>query len=286
VGRLIRQCWASRADGCSEKISREHVVSKSILKRIGHFNLQVEHEGVVTFQKEIGINSATVKFLCKNHNSALSPYDKEGLKFIKTIDGFSQSDNIIEGEFTDRFGIRRLVVDGYNLERWAAKTFLNSAAFIQAVDTNEPAWTGGSSNSVFDAIFDCKPIEKPFGLYQVRGINFRAKADFKSRDLCFKVIPSSVNFYDTKKGHWIGKRRVPGLFYFSIYGIDFLFNMNLRSFRMEKEPDMIGPFLKLLDENNLNYYYRPKAIGISRNNEPMIKTDIEDVPPRVIEINW
>lgn len=69
------KCYLASTSNCSKQISREHYVSKSILKefpglKVGGLLWQRDGEST-----KIGIESLTVKCLCTRHNSALSTID-------------------------------------------------------------------------------------------------------------------------------------------------------------------------------------------------------------------
>jgi len=63
---------------CTEKISREHFISKNILEKLTKDTLRFENAGHFFGGKscvEIGIDGFASKVLCDNHNSILSPLD-------------------------------------------------------------------------------------------------------------------------------------------------------------------------------------------------------------------
>src|SRR5215469_6528483 len=72
---MLPKCWAAELGSCSEKISREHLVSRALFAAP-----KVRVQGLPWCKgepKEIGIESATGKILCKTHNSELSAIDQE-----------------------------------------------------------------------------------------------------------------------------------------------------------------------------------------------------------------
>jgi hypothetical protein len=76
-------CWASPLGHCSDKISREHWVSRAFftapsvsIKGMAWCKLE---------EKTIGIDSAVAKVLCQHHNSVLSPLDTEAGKFTQVL---------------------------------------------------------------------------------------------------------------------------------------------------------------------------------------------------------
>lgn len=285
MAKLIKECWARRTKECDGKVSREHVVSKAVLDLIGHFDLEVKHGGDVAYKKRIGVNSATIKFICRKHNADLSPYDKEALKLLKAIRGFAENKGLVQDEYKAKDGVRTVKIDGTKIELWAAKTLLNLSAYLTAVDTSSPTWGHGSSSGVFDCTFLGKPLERPYGLYAIHGNTLQRSADFKSRELCFKVIPYVYNFYSNEKGHWTGPFRVPTLFHFSAFGIEFVFFINMHSFTMSNSPDFLKGFLDQVAKGK-THVYRPEAIGFQGINEIRGEGNGNRSPPRVIEFGW
>jgi len=77
------ECWASCLGGCSDKISREHLVSQALFLedkvRVQGFSWCKDVE------KEIGISGLTSKILCSQHNNDLSPVDEAGAKAFATL---------------------------------------------------------------------------------------------------------------------------------------------------------------------------------------------------------
>ncbi len=82
------KCYASFVGNCSEKISREHVISKSLLlSNVGVSGFDwCKGEEVI-----IGSNSFTQKILCTTHNTLLSPFDNEMQKLFDTLDKFNRT---------------------------------------------------------------------------------------------------------------------------------------------------------------------------------------------------
>ena len=72
----MKNCWAAVLGNCSEAISKEHLVSKSLFK-----DTVLGVQGLPWCEdkpKKIGIASLTSKVLCVKHNNALSEVDAAG----------------------------------------------------------------------------------------------------------------------------------------------------------------------------------------------------------------
>lgn len=117
------ECWAETLGDCSAKLSREHIVSRSLF--IGD---TVRVEGLSwcrTGPKEVGLASLTAKILCERHNSELSAVDAAGAKAFDTL---RQVDVVTEKR--RRLGlwkwrVREYRIDGPLLERWLLKALIN-----------------------------------------------------------------------------------------------------------------------------------------------------------------
>src|SRR5229473_1352979 len=100
------KCWASCLGGCSNKISREHTITKAMF-----LDKEIEVSGMpwcADQPKKVGLANLTAKVLCLVHNSALSPVDQEAVSFAEAM----------------RESFRLLAVR-YRLKqkRWTLKTF-------------------------------------------------------------------------------------------------------------------------------------------------------------------
>ena len=71
---------------CSEQISREHYISKSVLDQIGKSLLVTGMPWLSPGETlETSVGSLTAKILCRRHNEALSPLDAEAAHFFSVI---------------------------------------------------------------------------------------------------------------------------------------------------------------------------------------------------------
>jgi hypothetical protein len=126
---MARECWAAGLGGCSNKLSGEHVVSKSVLKAVYEYDNRLSlvrgREG--TQMRPISIANATVKNLCTTHNNRLRALDDEALRFTKAVLRAmtpAHAAAVIERRVPPAYE----QFDGLRLERWAIKTFLNMCA--------------------------------------------------------------------------------------------------------------------------------------------------------------
>lgn len=122
-------CWASIIGNCSDKMSKEHMVSKGLFKEDSRYK-----KGVITMYglpwcenspKEIGISSAQSKILCGYHNNVLSPLDSEA---VKTFSIFRDIWDIIQHAKGRKINVKREIkheINGVLLERWFLKTAID-----------------------------------------------------------------------------------------------------------------------------------------------------------------
>ncbi len=115
----MAKCWASILGGCVGQVSREHVVSRTLLSdtvMITGFFLQ--HERSLS----LGKDSFVCKCLCSHHNSLLSPCDAEARVFREVVDWWAGDRQASDGPDLVKS------IDGFLLAKWCAKTACNISA--------------------------------------------------------------------------------------------------------------------------------------------------------------
>lgn len=95
-------------------MSREHIISAS---QFDEDNITIEGLPWCREPKTIGLKGLVAKNLCVNHNGALSPSDKEAMKFKNAL-------KIMSGQPTLAL---RESFDARAIERWLLKTTINIA---------------------------------------------------------------------------------------------------------------------------------------------------------------
>ena len=104
---------------CSERISREHYISRSVLESVGQavrisgFPWQEPGE-----TKDVGTSALTAKILCDHHNSLLSPLDSAANELIiglKDAYEASVNGNLSNGTFS---------LPGVQIEKWMLKVLV------------------------------------------------------------------------------------------------------------------------------------------------------------------
>src|SRR5690348_538201 len=119
----MESCWASCLGNCSNKLSREHLVSKSLF-----LSESIRVQGFPWCKDDpvdIGISGLTSKILCELHNNDLSPYDQSGAQAFATFRESMRLDNVRRNMEPRRWNVKKFRIDGPGLERWCLKTLIN-----------------------------------------------------------------------------------------------------------------------------------------------------------------
>ncbi len=116
-------CWAACLGDCSQKLSREHLVSGALFitdtVRVQGFSWCKDSA------KEIGLAALTAKVLCKHHNEALSCVDRAGAEAFSVLREIGRLSNVRGRMKPRRWRVARRRIDGLGLERWFLKTLIN-----------------------------------------------------------------------------------------------------------------------------------------------------------------
>ena len=117
-------CWAEKLGGCSDKTSREHIVSAGIFPEGEPLRVKGFPWCRNEF-KEIGMPSFTRKILCERHNNYLTHTDEAG---IKAMNVFRQEIEINDARVKmkpRRWTVKTFSIDGRGFESWLLKTLIN-----------------------------------------------------------------------------------------------------------------------------------------------------------------
>jgi len=140
-----RRCWANKLDDCDGGISKEHIISKSILSLKHPIVIYSDNEA----PKELYHNSLRIKNLCVKHNNALSQYDK-------TIQILARK--LVSGRGIDNLNLEDRAIYGRSLEKWFAKTTINLCHKMKPKPEID-------INAIVDVIFEESRFMYPAGLY-------------------------------------------------------------------------------------------------------------------------
>jgi hypothetical protein len=129
TGTSNPKCYLRSSRNCSDKIAREHYISRNVLasiekdgtSKISGLPWQTAQE----FRK-VPTEYLVSKVLCKRHNESLSPLDAEAGRLIRTIGSYDRG-------FNDKNPRREMsLFCGEDLERWMLKTVCSMVAGKQA----------------------------------------------------------------------------------------------------------------------------------------------------------
>jgi hypothetical protein len=159
----MNDCWAACLGDCSDKISREHIISAGLF-----LDDKITVQGLPWCRnepKDIGLGALTKKHLCTKHNSDLSFVDDGGISAMSVIRESTRLTSLrIEHKITHP-RIMRFQIDGRALERWFLKTFIN-IVFKQAYPIgNVSAQPWIPSSDLVEIAFGRKQFEPQAGLY-------------------------------------------------------------------------------------------------------------------------
>ena len=158
-------CWAACLGNCSDKMSREHIVTRAI-----SLDNEVTVRGMpwcADEPKRVGLASLTAKILCVAHNSALSKVDEEAVRFVEALRESFRLLQVRIGRSDHRWRIVRFPVDGYQMERWLLKTLINAAYDRGSPIGPDSLEAGLPSKSLVEIAFGRKTFEPNAGLYGI-----------------------------------------------------------------------------------------------------------------------
>jgi len=114
-------CYLRATENRADKVSREHLVSESVLEVIAKDGLVLSGAPWIKpgEEKKVGVGSFVGKCLCTAHNNALSPLDASAARFF---------DAIVKCDLERSSAPRRFLFSGHDIERWMLKTLAGLAA--------------------------------------------------------------------------------------------------------------------------------------------------------------
>jgi hypothetical protein len=117
-------CWAKCLGNCSQKMSREHTISKGLFN-----DDEIMVQGFpwcLNAPKRIGLSNFVAKILCKAHNSKLSELDDAAKAAFAVFRESVRLNNVRQKlKRPTIWNVKRLEIDGPRLERWFLKTLIN-----------------------------------------------------------------------------------------------------------------------------------------------------------------
>lgn len=162
---IHRRCYLSGFGSCSQKITKEHFISRTILERLAP--LRFENAGHFFGGRqsvEVSVDSFSAKVLCDEHNNALSPLDTAAGLTFKTVEALT-SDLIAISNRTRRLESFYLT-SGIDMERWLIKVFcgLVAAGKIRS-QSGRSIGIDALSKDLLQSMLGYASLVSPLGMY-------------------------------------------------------------------------------------------------------------------------
>jgi hypothetical protein len=120
TGYSHRQCYARGLEDCSPDLTREHYISKGLLKSVGDV---IETSGL-RWQNGVTMplspEALAARILCKRHNEALSPLDAEAKQFFRAL----REIDAALGDEAPPTASGTFMFNGPNIQRWLLKCLI------------------------------------------------------------------------------------------------------------------------------------------------------------------
>lgn len=155
------RCWAKPLGGCSDRLSGEHVFTA------GLFGDTVFVQGFDWCKdpKQITNKSLVKNILCTNHNSRLSPLDKEAIKAFRYFQESVRLTKVREKLKPRYWNVQEWTIDGWKFERWFLKTMINIACESDRPIGKESKIPGQPSPDLVRIAFGMERFKGKAGLY-------------------------------------------------------------------------------------------------------------------------
>jgi len=206
------KCYLNFTKNCSQKISREHYVSKSILSQFGGLAVKGMPWQTPGTSDRYSPNNLTSHILCDRHNKSLSPLDKAASHFFKEV--FAATHHATKKSISGQS--KYFMASGDALELWALKTMVG--LFYAKIAQSKGVTMLGNYN------FDHKILENAFygiGIAEPKGVYVKERlGDLINVDLEF--CPLSV----------VNPHTICGI-KFGVSGFEFEFLFDVRYARQE-----------------------------------------------------
>lgn len=167
------KCYAYGLHSCSKQMSREHYISKSILKKFG----KIETSGIPWVKNASELpaeNLFITNKLCENHNKHLSEIDKKFSQFFDHAEILHKVPNI------------SFSIDGQILERWLLKLILG----LESTGNLRSLEISSSERMHFlRCLFGFEELDGERGLY----VHYRVSDKIKiERDITFQILENNT----------------------------------------------------------------------------------------------
>jgi hypothetical protein len=161
----INDCWARCLGECSDKMSKEHIVTEAVLPE----SILVRGLHWCAGQPvEIGKANFTRKILCTKHNSMLSAQADQGaIAMVKAFHQGAELESFRKQYKRTQWTRRQFKVPGRKLESWFLKTLIN-VVYGQSITIGENGDEPGvPPRDLVEIAFGLRRFSDPAGLYTV-----------------------------------------------------------------------------------------------------------------------
>ncbi len=121
---------------CSGVLTREHILSKTILRQLDGIVLGGMPWQQTGTSAQVGINAATAKILCAYHNNSMSKLDDAAGRFFKRLQWIYAQTDVQHAPASKPTAT---IFSGETLERWMLKTLLGAFYGKHAAKRGQPA---------------------------------------------------------------------------------------------------------------------------------------------------
>jgi hypothetical protein len=235
MGRLRRECWAAPLGGCSSRMSKEHVLSRCVTRYLRGRGWNVEVGRAGTGVTPIPAISQSLKILCTAHNSELSPLDTAARDFISVLDEFRHSKPARAAIADGAPEVACVEAEGWKLERWGVKTFLNHAVWSGCMP-NELPMSSITGANVLEYVFGRSPAPPGVGLYLYPdriGVN----SGLDSKIFHLSVATCEYSSYSPGEG-WSAAATMPMFLRMTLLGIRWAVCANIATMPAESSKKM------------------------------------------------
>jgi hypothetical protein len=184
-------CWARCLSGCSDKSSKEHIITKAVLPEV---MLVKGLDWCENQLVEIGAANFTRKILCTKHNSMLSSRADEGA--IAMVEAFHKGAEL--EEFRKQYkrtnwSRHHFKIPGRKLESWFLKTLIN-ITYGQSTTIGEHGVEAGvPPKDLVEIAFGLREFSDPAGLYTVAIVGDATPNDGSSEIITIGKRKGNIN---------------------------------------------------------------------------------------------
>lgn len=213
TGLRVRKCFANSTADCYPPISADHAIARAIQEEFQR--TPIIRTLIDGSTRTISAASAGRKVLCKRHNSALSPLDQSGCRFVRALQ------RQLQYRFQNCSEDTHVLFNGFDVERWMLKVLCTMAHGERASRVySSSIWR--VPRTWLRVLFEGDPLPPGAGLY-TPGV---ARGRFAGGILTTKIVGSLLRPIDRGALILDGRDRttVVGIS-MTIYGQDFDLHM-------------------------------------------------------------